>query len=166
MFRTSMSKGGRDGPSASYCWYADMGRCPDGRRLPENVFYFHPNNSSVTAAHQDPSHFLASAILRHFSFLRHQSTETGRHCTSSFSYHHVSVEKMTQSHHLLYTCSERALRCLRIGPCKVIRLILWAKLQLLQSQNEKPHPQVSCLTVDGCHLTFPAAGYWFRHQSK
>lgn len=32
--------------------------------------------------------------------------------------------KMTQSHHLLYTCAERALGSLRNRPCKVIRLIL------------------------------------------
>lgn len=83
-----------------------------------------------------------------------------------FNYHHVSAGKMTRSHHLLYTCDQRALGSPRNGPGKVICLILWAKLLLLQSQNEEPHPRVSCQTHDGCHLTFLTAAYWFTHQSK
>lgn len=55
---------------------------------------------------------------------------------------------------------------MKTGPRKVIRLILRAKLQLLQSQNEKPHPQVSCLTGDGCHLTFQQLVTGSRHRSK
>lgn len=44
----------------------------------EGIFYFHPNNCSVTAAHQDPGYLPASSIEGHFSSLSHRSSETGR----------------------------------------------------------------------------------------
>lgn len=143
----------------------------------ECFFYFHPNNCSISAAHQDPSyllvqlppsiHYAGSLLLTTGTQNRHTSL-----CTHPVIFLPYTTNKRTttmsqwRKWHGPITCNERALGSLQNWSCKVIHLILWAKLQLLQSQNEKPHPQVSCLTVDGCHLTFPAAGCWFKHQSK
>lgn len=125
------------------------------------IFYFHPNKCSAVAAHQDP--FFLPPVLENRPTCPLPSsllTPVRKRAAA------ILLEKVTQSHHLFSTCNERTLGSLRNGPSKVIHLILRAKLLLLQSQNEKPHPRVSCLTGDGCHLTFPAAGYWFRYQSK
>lgn len=68
MFRTSVCEGVE---MAHRLHIADLQTWADVQMAGafwETVFYFHPNNCSVTAAHQDPSYLLASAILGHFSF--------------------------------------------------------------------------------------------------
>lgn len=139
------------------------------RALSRNAFgYFHSNSLSVPVAHRDPVYLPASAISGHFLCFSLQPWQNRPQCLlpASFNNHHVSAGKMTRSHHLLYTCDEWALGSQRNGPGKVICLILWAKPLLLQSQNEEPHPRVSCQTHDGCHLTQLTAAYWFTHRSK
>lgn len=70
-----------------------------------SVFYFHPSNCSVTAAHKDPSYLLASSILfvlSHWSSLCGPNLSLERTNTTTTT----TMEKMTQSHHLSYTCNE------------------------------------------------------------
>lgn len=161
MFRT-MCEGGRDGPSpAAHCRFADTGKSPDGAHLPEMRFLLPPQQVQHRSSPQFP--FFLPPVLENRPTCPPSSsllTPVRKRAAA------ILLEKVTQSHHLFSTCNERTLGSLRNGPSKVIHLILRAKLLLLQSQNEKPHPRVSCLTGDGCHLTFPAAGYWFRYQSK
>ncbi|KAM7371485.1 hypothetical protein PAMP_008722 [Pampus punctatissimus] len=88
----------------------------------EAVFYFHPNNCSVTAAHQDPS-YLLSLVTFVFELLVVRNKPPFPIVLLPYPNNKRTTpmsqwKEMTPSHHLLYTCFERALGSLRNRPRK------------------------------------------------